>query len=180
MAESIALSMPAPDRSPVPEILSTVWDRRPALLDTVRGRWRWRESAERISEVRELLLWKLVPGSISIDLTNFAALSLEANRPGDHPSEVILYPARTEVAGTEGRIAVGLLLFYALPSSRMDGAAPERARAYYRVIETLDHWADALAQLHPDREVRAIDLPMPGWMQQLARPTTANACQLLS
>lgn len=182
MAGIVAPAELQPDGvSSVPVLLRAVWEREPAAIGQVRGRWRWRSAALPREAVCDLLTWKVPPDSIPVDPSRFRSIPLEAIRPGDLACEVLLYPTTIEVGagGPEGlRPAVYLLLFYAVTRPHAEPSAPERARGYYRVVEALDRMHDALVQLHPGVVVRAIDLPMPGWMRQAARPTEANFCPL--
>ena len=168
----------------VPDLLKAIWNATPPVVGTIGGRFRWRTgSGEVVAEIRRRLAWQIGPRALGVDPARARSLSLEPNAPGDRPCEIVLYPAVAEpdpheVLGSNADLY--LCLFYSLASPGPDPSSSEAARAYFRVTEALDRYQDDLSHLNPNRRVRAIDLPMPGWMRQALRPTMTNSCRILS
>ena len=175
MAGSADLLLPR-EAEAVPQLLRAVWDSDRDLVGEVRGRWRWRTPATTVPEIRCLLSRKPSVESISVDPDRLEIMTLDVNRPSDQPCEVLLYPVLREESAFS---TIDLVLFYSMGLPKSDPRAAASERAYFRVVEALDRWQDYLEQRHPGRVVRAIDLPMPGWLRETLRPTAENCCPLI-
>ncbi len=156
------------------QLVRAFWGSDRGLVNEVRGRWRWRIPAATVPEIRELLARAPVGEAGGIDRDRLEVVALDANRPSDRPCEVLLYPVVWDGTALG---PVDLILFYFVPKSQ--GGSAARDRAYFRVVEALNRWHDRLSADHPGRVVRAIDLPMPGWMRETLRPTSGNCCPLV-
>ncbi len=178
-----ALAPTVPD-GPLQQLLEAIWNREPAPVALVQGRWRWRGATDQRNEVRELLARKLGPGTVPFDPQRSHRLTLPPTTEASRPCEVALYPAlifdlTNDDLGATRRTPVYLCLFYSMQSSTCDPSPSERERAYFRVVEELDRFHEEVRRQNPDRPVRAIDLPMPGWMGAQLGPPRGNACPLV-
>jgi hypothetical protein len=93
---------------------------------------------------------------------------------------MLIFDPVDETAADTERTPVYLCLFYSIQSLSPDPSPSDRERAYFRVVEALDRFHEELRHHHPGRPVRAIDLPMPGWMGAQVCHPQGNACPLVS
>lgn len=173
-----------PLEGPLLELLTTVWTGRPPPVRPVRGRWRWKGSEEGLESVRAFLAQKMKPGTVPFDVERAYRWSLPPRDPSSRPCEIAVYPATVvgpslEAADAEKRW-IYLCLFYAIRSTDASTNLADRERAYFQVVETLDHLHDQLCRDRSGRTVRAIDLPMPGWMEAAITPAQDHTCPLVS
>lgn len=170
---------------PFQELTDTLWERPSPLVGLVQGHWRWREVADGPATVRGLLARRFGPGTIPFNPERAHRFTLPPRDPSSRPCEVALYPTVVFLPDGEARTESGpgpvyLCLFYSFGASGGPSASADRARAYYRVVEALDRLHDELRRQYPHRDVRAIDLPMPGWMSAQLCPVSGNTCPLVS
>lgn len=173
-----------PSDSPLLELLDTIWNQQPAPLSLVDGHWRWRCDPGRRDEVHRLLVRRLGPRSVPFEPARAHRLALPPTDPSSRPCEVALYPilvpprAEPDTDPMDGAV-VDLCLFYSMGRPGGEPTPADRDRAYYRVVETLDRLCEATGRENPRLRVRAVDLPMPGWMGAQLIGSSGNRCPLI-
>lgn len=155
---------------PLRALIEAIWDHEPTRVEWCGRRWRWKDHALSDPEVRGILGERMSSQRILIDPQRASCLGLPLTGPSSPPFEVTVYPVvvrdlRSKNLGRPGPETIYLCLFYSMTEEDSGPFSSNRERAYYRVVETLERMERALSGENPRRFVRAIDVPMPGWMR---------------